>query len=138
MRFAKKVAQIAHFWLPGWLIQSTPPHRRSPLPTRQSMQRPNEQQQRLSSWAINYYLRRLMTSWLIINIITTFIIITIIIIIITRKSSQILSEATNDKLVDYPISSLRPLAFPTRRGKRDRIFYFKRLHTFLLNELLNC
>ena len=118
------MAQIAHFWLPGWLIKSTPPQRRSPLPTRQSMQRPNEQQQRLSSWAINYYLRRLMTSWLIINIITTFIVITIIIIIIiiiiTRKSSQILSEATNDKLVDYPISFLRPLAFPTRHGKRDR------------------
>ena len=41
-------------WPPGWSIQSTPPHRRSPLPTRQSMQRPNEKQQRLSSWAINY------------------------------------------------------------------------------------
>ena len=54
MRFAKKLAQIAHFWPPGWLIQSTPPYRRSPLPTRQLMQRLNEQQQRLSSWAINY------------------------------------------------------------------------------------
>ena len=31
-----------------------PSYRRSPPPTRQSMQRPNEQQQRLSSWAINY------------------------------------------------------------------------------------
>ena len=41
MKFAKKMAQIAHFWPPEWPIQSTPPHRRSPLPTRQSMQRPN-------------------------------------------------------------------------------------------------
>ena len=78
-----------------------------------------------------------MTSWLIINIITTFIIIVItiiiIIIIITRKSSQILSEATNDKLVDYPISSLRPLAFPSRRGKRDSFvfsFIFKETSYF--------
>ena len=31
-----------------------PPYRRSPPPTRQSMQKPNEKQQRLSSWAINY------------------------------------------------------------------------------------
>ena len=35
-------------------VDSTLPHRRSPLPTRQLMQRLNEQQQRLSSWAINY------------------------------------------------------------------------------------
>ena len=33
-----------------------PPYRRSPPLTRQSMQRPNEQQQRLSSWAINQYI----------------------------------------------------------------------------------
>ena len=51
MRFAKKMGQIAQFWPPEWLI-----HRRSPPPTRQSMQRPNEQQQRLSSWAINYHI----------------------------------------------------------------------------------
>ena len=50
----KKMVQIAHFWPPGWLIQSAPPHRGSPLPTRQLMQRLNEQQQRMSSWAINY------------------------------------------------------------------------------------
>ena len=31
-----------------------PPYRRSPPPTRQSMQRPNGQNQRFSSWAINY------------------------------------------------------------------------------------
>ena len=43
MRFAKKKAQITHFWSPEWPIQSKPPHRRSPLPTRQSMQRPNQQ-----------------------------------------------------------------------------------------------
>ena len=25
MRFAKKMGQIAHFWPPEWLIQSSPP-----------------------------------------------------------------------------------------------------------------
>ena len=42
VKFAKKMAQMANFWPPEWPIQSTPPHRRSTMPTRQSMQRPNE------------------------------------------------------------------------------------------------
>ena len=58
----QKMTQIAHFWCPEWLIQSTysfcKSHKlhvfrwRILLPP--SMQRPNEQKQRLSSLAINY------------------------------------------------------------------------------------
>ena len=51
----QKKTQIAHSWPPEWPIQSPPPHRRSPTPTKQSMQRPNDQQQRLSNWAVNFY-----------------------------------------------------------------------------------
>ena len=51
------MGQIAHFWPPEWLIQSSPPHiegHHRQLDNQCKDPMNNNKDKRLSSWAINY------------------------------------------------------------------------------------